>query len=159
MQEAILRGNLSFARETWKGFRAEAAPLFELHWREIARSKSLLRLDPYDHLYALLEQYERLAVITARHEGRLVGYFVWFLGKHLHYQEVLMADEDIHFLLPQFRRGLNGYNLIKYAIEMVKPLGIRYFQVREKQGHEHPAIMRRLGLKPTDVTYSLALEN
>jgi hypothetical protein len=49
---------------------------------------------------------ENLLLVTARCDGHLVGYFLWFLIMHPHYRNVSVAEEDLHFLLPEYRRGL-----------------------------------------------------
>jgi len=53
--------------------------------------------------------------VTARDGDKLVGYFLWFLVSHPHYKHVVVAEEDLHFLPLEYRRGLTGYNLMKAA--------------------------------------------
>lgn len=155
---AVEQGKLVFAVEPFAQCYVEAQELLKLHWEEIAKDKKLLFLNPDVDLYNKLSARTNIVVVTARTNAKLVGYFVWFLAKHPHYKHVLVAEEDIHFLLPEYRKGLNGYLLAREAVSLVKPLGVRYFRIREKIGHEHPALMKRLGFLATDVTYTLALD-
>jgi GNAT superfamily N-acetyltransferase len=158
VKESITPADLTFAVESAREFIREAHPLFVLHREEITRDKDVMILDVDEDYYGRNYDVGHIVPITARHLGRLVGYFVWHLHPHPHYKNVLCAQEDVHYLLPEYRRGMSGYRLMKNAKEMLKPLGVRYAYMREKIGHEHPAIMKRLGGKPLDITYSFRIE-
>lgn len=142
-----------FAVEPFDRAYAEAGPLMALHWDEIAKNKQLLTLNPDEEKYAAIAQ--NLLLVTARCGDRLVGYFLWILVTHPHYKHILIAEEDLHFLLPEFRRGLTGYKFIKAACQFAFEKGAHMLACREKIGHEHPAIMKRIGFVPTDITYTL----
>jgi len=148
----IAAARVCFAVEQFKTAYDEAQPLLCRHWDEIAKNKSLLKLNPDESLYEKMGQ--NILLITARADGRLVGYFLWFLIKHPHYKHVTVAEEDLHFLLPEFRRGLTGYNLMKAACQAAIDQGAELLVSREKIGHEHPGIMKRLGFVPTDIVYT-----
>lgn len=138
-------------------FIDEAQPLFVRHREEIAKVKDLMVLDVDKKFYLKVTEDKYYRVVAARDMGRMVGYFAWLIYRHPHYA-LLCAQEDVHYLLPEHRMGLNGYLLMREAKEMLRPLGVRYFTMREKVGHEHPAIMKRLGLTPEDVVYSGRLD-
>jgi hypothetical protein len=150
---------LTFAVEPFRDVYDEATPLLVAHWNEIAKNKHLLRLNPDEEVYGELADQKKLLLVTARDGGKLVGYFLWFLVAHTHYKHVLVAEEDLHFLLPEYRRGFNGYQLIKAACIAAVEVGAELLTVREKIGHEHPAILKRLGFVATDVVYTLAKGN
>jgi hypothetical protein len=109
----IAAGKICFAVEQFKAAYEEALPLLKAHWDEIAKNKALLRLNPDVTLYERMGQ--NLLLITARFDGQLVGYFLWFLIRHPHYAHVSVAEEDLHFLLREHRRGLAGYKFVKAA--------------------------------------------
>lgn len=153
---ALSEQTVTFAVEAFEGAYSEAGPLMELHWREIARNKALLVLNPDEGLYRKMQP--NLLLVTARCAGRLVGYFLWVLMTHLHYKHVLVAEEDLHFLLPEYRRGLTGYKFIKAACVAAHARGAKLLVMREKIGHEHPALMERLGFKATDTVYTKVAE-
>ena len=148
---------LKFYREKFEHIYTEAAPLLEEHWKEIANHKELLYINPDAVTYQKAEELGKLLIITARDEGKLVGYFVWAMHNHPHYQHALVAEEDIHFLLPEYRKGLNGYFLIKNAVKLAKHFGAAMCTVREKWSHQHPALMKRLGFTPADIVYTMVL--
>lgn len=148
----IAAGKVLFAIEQFKDAIDEARPLLQLHWEEIAKNKGLLKLDPDMAMYERIN--ENVLLITARSDGKLIGYFVWFLLMHPHYRQVSVAEEDLHFLLPEHRRGMTGYNLVKAACQAAIERGAKLLVSREKIGHEHPALMKRLGFVPTDIVYT-----
>jgi GNAT superfamily N-acetyltransferase len=141
-----------FAIEDYTAAYIEAAPLMKMHWEEIAKNKALLHLNPDEEFYAGFRK--NVLIVTARLNGELVGYFVWFIIKHPHYKHVLTAEEDIHFLHPDHRKGMTGYMLMRAARDFAITVGAQLLAVREKIGHEHPAILERLGFKATDIVYT-----
>lgn len=157
MKDAIAAADLTFAVEPVREFLREGRPLFVLHREEVTKDKDVMILDVDEDYYGRNYDAGHIVPVTARHLGNLVGYFLWHLHPHPHYKGVLCAQDDVHYLLPEFRRGINGYKLMKNAMLLIEQLGVRYCYVREKIGHEHPAIMKRLGLQPLDITYSRKL--
>ena len=146
---------LRFATENYVEVYDEASPLMDLHWQEIAKNKQLLKLNPDREFYDNVK--DNVLLVTARMDGKLIGYFVWFVFKHHHYADVLTAEEDIHFLLPDYRKGMTGYLLMKNARDAAIAAGAKFLVMREKIGKEHPAILKRLGFKPTDIVLTHAV--
>ena len=154
---ALKRRDVTFGRESFGSFWCSAQDAMRQHWAEVAKDKTLLQLKLDADYYEKIERNGSLLVVIARHAGLLAGYMLLTLSTHPHYADVMVAQDDSHFLLPEYRRGLNGYLLIKVAMQFAKAAGAQYCYVREKVGHEHPAMMKRLGLRELDVTYSCNL--
>ncbi len=158
MREAVAASKLVYAVEPFEQWWRDCQSIIGLHWLEIAKNKSLLQLNVDVDYYWQLAASGHLLIVTARHaDGALVGYVLWIMHTHPHYKDILCAQDDAHFLLPEYRRGMNGYLLLKNAMQLAKGNGAQYCYVREKIGHEHPAMMARLGLNKLDVTYSCDL--
>jgi hypothetical protein len=163
----VVRGGqaLAFAVEPFVDVWSEARPLTRPHWDEIAKNKELLKLNPDLQKYELLERSGNLLLVTARGDGKLVGYFLWIIAPHPHYRHVLTAEEDLHFLSPEYRSGGihgegcgYGYRLLQAARDAAIEAGARLLTMREKVGHEHPSIMSGLGFSPTDIVYTQAVK-
>jgi hypothetical protein len=155
----MLTTHLAFAVEPFRRVYDEATSLLVAHWNEIAKNKHLMRLNPDEDVYGELADQNKLLLITARDgekNGKLAGYFLWFLVAHTHYKHVLVAEEDLHFLLPEYRRGLAGYQFLKAACAAALECGAELLVMREKIGHEHPAILQRLKFVATDIVYTFA---
>jgi hypothetical protein len=153
-----------FAVEHFADVWPEAEPLTRGHWEEIAKDKGLLTLNPDLDKYRSLDAGGHLLVLTARADGELIGYFVWIVIAHPHYKHVLVAEEDLHFLSPEYRSGGSrgegcgyGYKLLEAARDAAIVRGARLLTIREKVGHEHPTLMEGLGFVPADVVYTYAV--
>jgi hypothetical protein len=154
-----------FAVESFADVWKEAQPLTRPHWEEIAKNKGLLRLNPDLDKYRRLDADGHLLLLTARAGGKLVGYFLWIIMAHPHYRHVRVAEEDLHFLSPEYRSGGHhgesrqyGYKLLEAARDAAIARGARLLTMREKVGHEHRSIMDGLGFTPTDIVYTHAVK-
>src|SRR5256885_610341 len=73
--------------ERWADCLPEMEEIFPLHWKELARFQDKIALKCDTEKYAALEKSDILLLVTARAEGRLVGYFVGFIMPHPHYRD------------------------------------------------------------------------
>jgi len=127
------------------------------HYEEIAQFKEVQVLDPDFEAYDRLEATGKLWVMTARDESRLVGYIVMFLSNDLHYRKLMRATEDIHFLLPEYRKGWTGYNMLKKVKAAMKEKGAHTVTFRTKAGQDHGVLFERLGGVLHDLVYTIVL--
>src|ERR1700689_2416429 len=104
-----------FQVEDVKTVQSEGLQMLERHYQEIAQFKSVQKLDPDWEAYYRDERQGRLWVMTARSAGALVGYIVMFLTHDRHYRKMLRAVEDLHFILPEYRKGMVGYRMLAKA--------------------------------------------
>ena len=149
----VIAGRCTFQVEDFAKAFAEATELTRRHYDEIAKNKDVMVLDPDRDFYAAAK--DTLLLVTARHEGALAGYFLWVLIQHPHYRTVRLADEDLHFLAPEYRQGMTGYRLMKAARDAAIARGAKLLMMREKIGHERPGVLRRLGFAPADINHIL----
>jgi hypothetical protein len=124
-----------------------------LHWNEIAKDKEVMRLNVDRDHYLNGEKNGSVFCVAAKDESKLAGYFIVFMYTHPHYQHVYCAQSDIYYLLPEYRSGLNGFYLLQAGLEFAKRRGASYAFVSTKVGHDHPELMKNLGLKPRDLMY------
>lgn len=83
------------------------APLLRAHWQEIAHHKHLAKLAPdWDH-YRLSEQNGTFFTVIAEDGAALVGYNAYFLVKMVHNVPIILARNDVLYIVPGHRgRGL-----------------------------------------------------
>lgn len=146
--------HLTFEREAFDSVYPEAAELLRLHWDEIAPYKDLFILDPNVAFYRDAEKKGILHIIAARMDTLLIGYIVMILVPHHHYQHVLVATDDIHFIHPAYRKGSIGSRLFVAAEKIMKGLGAEVMILRTKVEHNHGALFEHLGYSPLDLVYS-----
>lgn len=125
----------------------EIKQLIGLHWIEVAGYKDQIPLDPDWDRYAELEAAGNIWMATAREEGRMVGYSIFFVGPMLHYKSTVLASNDVVFLHPLHRKGrTTGMRLIKYSHEEMRKRAQRIVW-HLKVAHDWGAILKRLGYK------------
>lgn len=127
--------------------------LKDLHWDEIAKDKEVMQLNVDRDFYLKNEKEGSIFCLAAKDGDELVGYFIINFYTHPHYKQVLVAQSDVYYLLPEYRSGLNGFQLLRRGLEIAKEKGATYAFVSTKVGHDHPQIMANLGLKPRDLMY------
>jgi hypothetical protein len=135
----------------------EANKLLQAHWEEIAPYQDLFKLEPSVEAYQALEKAGALAIVTARDDGVLVGYFIMFCRPHPHYKSVMVAVEDIKFLSPNYR-GVTGLKMIKFAEQLARQLGCKVIFQRSKAKSEHGPMYARLGYDLIDEVYAKRLD-
>jgi len=155
--------DLVFAWERFPEFAGECSPLFLRHWKEIALNQDTVPLDPdWDRYYAQALAGV-LQTLTARVDGKLVGYVFALAGPHLHYNSTLFAVTDMFWLDPLYRRGWGGYKMLNAFVQGLKETGVKVCFISEKVHFKNArtkgvsTLLKRLGFKPTDLTWSLKL--
>ena len=137
--------------------RQEGLDLIERHYDEIAQFKTVQKLDPDWETYNNLERAGRLWVLSARADGVLIGYIVMVVFRNLHYKNLLMATEDIHFIAPEYRKGLTGYRLLARMKKEMQAKGVGMIITRTKASQSHAALFERLGGHLQDLVYAIVL--
>jgi GNAT superfamily N-acetyltransferase len=128
--------------------------LIERHWEEIAINKDRIKLNPDWEVYEKLEELGVLTIFTARHFGKLVGYFVVIVQSNIHYKDHVFASNDIIYLHPDYRKGMTGVKLIKFAEKCLKKDGVSVMVMNTKVHSPFDIILERLGFTPIERLYS-----
>ena len=84
----------------------------------------------------------------------MVGYFVIIARQHPHYKDHIFAANDIVYIDPDYRKGLAGYFLIKYAEKDLKKRGVSVLVVNTKVHKPFDAVLERLGFENVERIYS-----
>lgn len=148
-----IRG-FKFQEEDFFTVKEEVDELFYKHWEEIAVNKDKIKLNPDWSFYETLYQSGNLGVYTARHEDKLVGYFVVVARHHPHYKDHIFAANDIIYIDPDYRKGLAGYYLIKYVEKNLKERGVSVLTINTKVHKPFDAVLQRLGFENVERLYS-----
>ena len=149
---------MTFQVERFASIAAELKPVIAEHWEEMPFDPDLpLNLDV--DLYFRMDMLDRLHIVTARDEGRLVGYFAAFVGRHTHY-DIQMAAMDVYFLLPEYRTAMNGMQLFAYFEETAQARGVRFLLATARIDRSPAAakLFERLGWNAARTVYSKRLE-
>jgi GNAT superfamily N-acetyltransferase len=144
--------------ESFMEIYPELLPLFQEHHRELGPYKDRMPLRPNLQIYSFLESVNQLVTLTARQEGRMVGYLIAKTGPGLHYAETNQAITDIPFVHPSVRgRGI-GIRLFKAAEAEFKRRNVGPWFASLKIGSDlEPSmdrVLRWIGMVPCDRQYS-----
>jgi len=145
---------MQFAEENFYEVLQEIAPLLHEHWQEIALNKDEVPLSPVWDIYKNLFDGGKLKVITAREDGKLVGYTVYIVAPSLHYASELFADADIFWLAPEYRKGMTGLKLFRYAEAVLKEAGVTQIFNKIKLHFDIGKVFERMGYSAVERVYS-----
>jgi len=144
-----------------EAFAAEIRPLLYQHWREIAHYPDIELAVDWDSYYRA-QAAGMLKIYTARAldvdgENWLVGYAVFVLSRHLHY-DVVNAKQDVLFLLPEYRDQGTGAGLIAFADMSLAAAGASVVYNHVKRAHDFGPLLRRLGYEEIESVWGRRLD-
>ena len=151
-----LRG-LYYQAELVSDLWEEVMPLLETHWREIAHYQDIA-LKPDIETYARLQAAGQLRCYTARDSGRLIGYVVFFVRPSLHYVTSLQAHQDVLFVALDYRKGMVGVRLIRFAEQRLKAEAVQVIYHHAKRTNKVGELLTRLGYELVDEIYAKRLD-
>ena len=150
---------IQYTKETYQTVRKEIEDLIVKHYEEIALNKEHVPLVPDWQGYKNLEDKGLLAIIGARDNGKLIGYSIFFIKNHIHYNKTLFANNDVLFLLPEYRKGRTGINLIRKSEDYLKALGVTKVLWHIKVNNDFRLILHRMGYVDEDIMVGKILKD
>lgn len=145
---------MEYKAEFIKDVLEELKPLLEDHWEEVAWYKDKIKLNPDYEKYIMMQEANSLLFVTARDEGKLVGYNVNFLQYHPHYSDHIFAVNDIIFLHPDYRHGKVAKEMLEGTEELLKHLGVSVVTLHMKPAHPFQTLAEHCGFKQQEYVYS-----
>jgi len=145
---------VTYQIENFYTLKEQVHELFVKHWEEVALYKDKMKLNPDWGFYTTLYEQGNLGLFTARKGTKLIGYFVVVARQHPHYKDHLVAANDIIFIDPEYRKGMTGYKLIKFAMDNLKELGVSVISVNVKVHRPFDKLLERLGFENTERLYT-----
>ncbi|MGO4518405.1 GNAT family N-acetyltransferase [Terriglobus sp. 2YAB30_2] len=120
----------------------EMEPLFPLHYAETGELEG--GIDMAWEQYFAMEQAGMLFLLTARYDGKLVGYFVGIVMPNLHNRKRLAAVSDMYFLHPD-HRGHAGIRIFREVEQAWRAMGVELATITCKVSRNYAALFERLG--------------
>lgn len=130
----------------------DAKDLIYDHWQELGLDTDLKGDVDVDTL-ATLEESGGASVITARDDGRIVGYLLAIHRPHLHYKSsppVFIVD--MYYIAPEYRHGL-GVRLLMFMQHYAKKIGCIKLYLSCKVHKDHSELFKKLGFKLSDYAF------
>lgn len=148
---------LKYQQEFLHDFKADVGDLLQKDYEEIEHNKELRNLDPDWDIYGILEDQGSLMIFTCRDGLKLVGYFVVVTTPDLHSKGSTLAVADVIFLDKEYRSGLTGYKLFKFAEDCVRKDGFKSLHVTTTEMNPIDPLMIRLGYSKIETKYEKVL--
>jgi len=148
---------LKYQQEFLDTFRKDVGDLLEKDYEEIEHNKELRSLDPDWDIYTVLEEQGSLMIFTCRDGLKLIGYFVVVTTPDLHSKGSTLAVADVIFLDKDYRSGLTGYKLFKFAEDCVRKDGLKSLHVTTTEMNPIDPLMIRLGYSKIETKYEKVL--
>ena len=118
--------------------------LLKQHYEELSVTKGF-ELNPDYEVYRQAAEKGTCRAVACKDNGEVVGYIVYFIGINLHYKDCLLATEDIYYLKPEYRRGMTGVRMFKFAEEYLKTLGVNMVRYSTKTHMDNTRLFDFLG--------------
>ncbi len=132
--------------------------LLEQHYEELTRNKEVIKLNVDWDAYRAMEKSGRLVAIGVWDSGELLGYSVFFLSRHMHYKDSLMALNDVLFLRQDKRKGSLGIKLIKKSENILEGCGVTKILWHCKYGTVAGELLKKLGYVDEEFTVGKLLK-
>jgi len=136
---------------------AKAPILFEEHYEEIARNKQIMKLKPDEKTYRQMEEMRKIFILSASQDDVLIGYSVNFVTNHLHYADLVLAQNDLLYITKEKRGSRAGLRLIKETETYAASLGCKLMLWHAKENTALSAILPKIKYGVQDIIYSKEL--
>lgn len=127
------------------------------HYEEIALNKRVMVYAPDITKYKALEAAGALLNLGMFDGDQLVGYSVNILHQHLHYKDLLVANNDMLFVSKDNRLGTAGLKLIRATTKACRERGAQLMLWHAKQNTPLAALLPKIGCGVQDILFSEVL--
>jgi len=148
---------ITFQEEYASGLKDELLPLLELHWKEIARNKDQIKLNVDWEAYKTIEDSGALHAVTARDDGKLIGYIISMVSPNFHYRDWIMAHCDVLFMHPDYRGNSTFIKLLKFTEKSLQKRGVVNFYIHMKLAHDFGSLLERYDYAAIERTFEKQL--
>lgn len=135
----------------------KAWPLLEQHREELATYKHMMVLKPDMEKYRAIESAGNLIGMGLFDDEKLVGYSIFIITSALHYADLKIAQNDLIYIDPEYRKTKWGLRLIKASEEAMRERGIKMIMWHGKENTNFAALMPKLGYIVQDIMFSKEL--
>jgi hypothetical protein len=146
--------SISFEVERFSDVIGEMREYFTAHYQELATFKDKIsEVNPDYALYEAMDAAGKLHLVTARDEGKLVGYYVGVVMPQPHYKTTLAAMADLYWLHPDYRKGFTGVDFLRFIESSLKERGVQVTVMGTKLSKDLGRLYEHLGYQPTDTVW------
>jgi GNAT superfamily N-acetyltransferase len=152
---AVHCGSVTFQLEAWETFWRDGQDLFIAHHREAGPVEGM-PFNPHEKAASTLDHMGVLQILTARCDGKMVGYLLFYIEPSLESKDVLLGIQSAFYVVPQ-QRGI-GPMLHAFAVKHLKSMGVQRLILRagvRGSGPKLASFFRRMGAEDNGRLFSL----
>lgn len=145
---------IKYAVEHYYDVIEEIKPILLEHWREVAWHKDKIPYAPDWEKYEAMADAGILHIVTARDDGKLIGYYVSMIMPGLHYKHTTFGTNDVLFVDPEYRGGRTAYGMFKFAFKALKEAGCDIVFLHMKTDQPFERLCEALGMEKQEYLFS-----
>ncbi len=149
---ALAKPEISFQWEPFSRVFAEVAPLAFRTYGEAGVLRKYLPFDADWERYFQFEDTGIFSILTARRDGKMVGYVACIVLPHIQVRTELCATVNAIFLAPEQRSGTLGVRMLKRAVADLQAKGVHLFHIAAKE-KLFGSILERIGFEVEETIY------
>lgn len=135
---------ISFNEERISEMRELLEPLLEEHYKEVAMYQDHIDLNPNWEAYEAMEEIGNTRMYAMWRDEELIGYNVFFVTPHMHYQDHEYAVNDVVYIHPDYRGTECTPEFFNYCEEMLQKEGISVISYHMKTFKPFQSLMEAL---------------
>jgi GNAT superfamily N-acetyltransferase len=137
---------VTFQQETFQKLMPELPEIFYKNWRELEKNHDALPLKVDWNRYLLAEATGKLKILTARENGKLIGYFFLYIDTTAQNTDIKKAASDVVYILPEHRKGTTGWKFIDAVKQFARDLGAKQLYISHKKIAGLAPLLERKGM-------------
>ena len=107
--------------------------------------------------YRELDAAGKIATFIARRDRAIVGYAVFVVQTHIHYQDSLVAANSAVYVAPEARAGRVVLKLLRYAEIGLKAQGVKKVYYHVKREKDFGRLLEHLGYHDAERMFAKVL--
>lgn len=144
---------ITYQEEEYAEVIDELKPLLVDHYHEVAMYQDEIELNPNYVEYGALAGLGMLHILTARDEGKVVGYVVSILNHNLHYMDHLFCVNDVLYVDPEYRHTEVAPNMLSELEAIMREKGVSVMTYHMKVFKSFETLMDLLGFDHAEHLY------
>jgi hypothetical protein len=104
--------------------------------------------------YLELDAAGKLATFIAKRDGVIVGYAVFVVQTHIHYQDALVAANSAVYAVPEVRAGRVVLKMLRFAEMGLKAQGVQKIYYHVKRSKDFGRLLVHLGYQDVELMYA-----
>jgi len=137
---------ITYSEDTFENVMMDFMILLPEHMAEMNYfHKNGAKFDPDYGAYIRGQDQGKFVLVTAKDSGVLVGYIVFGISRHIRYQSTLVAQEDLYYVVPDYRRQGIAKKLFEVAEAKLKEYNVDFVFATTKTYLDRSGLLEQSG--------------